>query len=381
MQDIFTNLILALRGGGPNHPDVLRIIGDVTANHPEYAKLAQSLRDGWLVSQGQPPDNAGNLAAAPSPPAGGWLSHAGVLSLGAALAAGLYDYYLASPDSSYLRSLLARVPITTPRALLAALALLGAVGGLINAWLATTGVVLPSTFKLDGTKLMLPGFLGNVVAGAVGALVTVGMAGFPDANAAPGTTLLTPVMALSAFVAGLGGARILSGQRDKSLLWASVSAALRRPADPQAAEAVSRANSAPAVASMMATPRDPARDAAAEAEVRRLLDTQALRQYFDLLALTGQPKVLGRDIGAVRLFLLSAFRGLPPETRATLGQLPVRLVAGVSRKSLDDEAAKFGLDVTALRPQLDALHEQAQALRGRVEALPPTWRLTPEQLN
>lgn len=380
MQDIFTNLILALRGGGPNHPDVLRIIGDVTANHPEYAKLAQSLRDGWLVSQGQPPDNAGT-AAAPSAPAGGWLSHAGVLSLGAALAAGLYDYYLASPDSSYLRSLLARVPITTPRALLAALALLGAVGGLINAWLATTGVVLPSTFKLDGTKLMLPGFLGNVVAGAVGALVTVGMAGFPDANAAPGTTLLTPVMALSAFVAGLGGARILSGQRDKSLLWASVSAALRRPADPQAAEAVSRANSAPAVASMMATPRDPARDAAAEAEVRRLLDTQALRQYFDLLALTGQPKVLGRDIGAVRLFLLSAFRGLPPETRATLGQLPVRLVAGVSRKSLDDEAAKFGLDVTALRPQLDALHEQAQALRGRVEALPPTWRLTPEQLN
>jgi len=53
----------------------------------------------------------------------------------------------------------------------------GAIGGLLNAGLSDSGLMLPEVVNLPGRDAVLPGFLGNVFVGAVAALLSFGLYG------------------------------------------------------------------------------------------------------------------------------------------------------------------------------------------------------------
>jgi hypothetical protein len=56
--------------------------------------------------------------------------------------------------------------------------LAGAVGGAVNALMTDNGFILPKSEDVDGkTTLLRPGYLGNILIGAVGAVVSWGLYG------------------------------------------------------------------------------------------------------------------------------------------------------------------------------------------------------------
>src|SRR5438552_18436725 len=61
--------------------------------------------------------------------------------------------------------------------LLVIVALAGAVGGVLNALISDNGFFLPRKEQVDGTELYRPGFLGNILIGAVAATVSWGLYG------------------------------------------------------------------------------------------------------------------------------------------------------------------------------------------------------------
>jgi hypothetical protein len=112
----------------------------------------------------------------------------------------------------------------------------GAVGGLVNAFLSDNGFVLPRKDENAGRTILRPGFLGNVLVGAVAAAMSWGLYG-PAANLdilGRGEGTVTPVLTISAFfgalLVGVAGARVLSSEIDKRLLRAAASEAVSAPA-------------------------------------------------------------------------------------------------------------------------------------------------------
>jgi hypothetical protein len=98
--------------------------------------------------------------------------------------------------------------------------LCGALGGFVNALLAGD-LHLPHREEDD---LYSPGWIGNVVVGAVAALVFWGLYG-PSSKvavigegAAAGKVVLTIAEVAGSIVTGIGGARILSGEVEKKAL-------------------------------------------------------------------------------------------------------------------------------------------------------------------
>ncbi|MBD2255510.1 hypothetical protein [Nostoc parmelioides] len=120
--------------------------------------------------------------------------------------------------------------------LLLIIACAGAVGGLINALLSDNGFVLPRTEKINnGNSIIRPGFIGNVLIGAISAAISWGLygpmayyviAGSPNLNQNPvessGITLSSLV---GAVLVGVGGARWLTNEVDKTLLKVAASEA------------------------------------------------------------------------------------------------------------------------------------------------------------
>jgi hypothetical protein len=136
-------------------------------------------------------------------------------------------------------------------------ALAGAVGGVVNALLTDNGFALPRREKVDKLTIYRPGWTGNVLIGMVAAAVSWGLygplasylvAGTPEAmstNDSPEQIGLALSSLVGAVLIGIGGARWLTNEVDKTLLRAAASAAAG--ADPQ-----------PSVASQiaMATPME-----------------------------------------------------------------------------------------------------------------------------
>jgi hypothetical protein len=130
----------------------------------------------------------------------------------------------------------------------------GAVGGVVNALMSDNGFVLPKT--ADGIER--PGYLGNVLIGAVAAGISWGMygpfaqryiLGGPPQPAtpeqAPGLLVVTLV---GAVLVGVGGARVLTNEVDKKLLKAAASeAAGAKPADDSTAKKILMATPAQAL--------------------------------------------------------------------------------------------------------------------------------------
>ena len=122
----------------------------------------------------------------------------------------------------------------------------GAIGGAVNALLSDNGFTMPKkspTNGANGAGIWRPGYLGNIVIGAVAAVISWGLYGPFSAAYLLGSSL-TPETApqrfgitLSAFVGailvGVGGAKWLSDEVDKRLLKAAASEAAKKEASPE----------------------------------------------------------------------------------------------------------------------------------------------------
>ncbi|MFZ0659143.1 MAG: hypothetical protein WAM05_10520 [Candidatus Binataceae bacterium] len=93
--------------------------------------------------------------------------------------------------------------------------LAGLVGGLLNGYFASEGLVMPRRERLpDGQTILRPGFIGNVIVGAITAVVLTSLYS-PIGAIKLGTALtqsydLTVGAVIGAFLNGLGGARLLT---------------------------------------------------------------------------------------------------------------------------------------------------------------------------
>ena len=118
------------------------------------------------------------------------------------------------------------------------LILAGGVGGVVNALMTDNGFILPKWEDANGNKIWRPGMVGNVIIGAVAAIISWGLygpfadyifIGDPNPNAAKPN--LTVAAVVGAILIGVGGARWLSNEVDKKLLKsAAVAAAAGNPA-------------------------------------------------------------------------------------------------------------------------------------------------------
>ena len=67
--------------------------------------------------------------------------------------------------------------------LLLIVAACGAVGGVVNALMSDNGFILPMREKAAGANILRPGFVGNIILGAVAAVIFWGLYGpFAEAN-------------------------------------------------------------------------------------------------------------------------------------------------------------------------------------------------------
>jgi hypothetical protein len=95
------------------------------------------------------------------------------------------------------------------------IAFAGAIGGFGNALVTDNGFLFP---KMDRSGALRPGFTGNVGIGALAALISWSLYG--SAGARLLTDNVSPTLAAfgGAILVGVGGARWLSNEVDKSLL-------------------------------------------------------------------------------------------------------------------------------------------------------------------
>ncbi|MEL7059674.1 MAG: hypothetical protein AAGN46_06565 [Acidobacteriota bacterium] len=122
----------------------------------------------------------------------------------------------------------------------------GAFGGSVNALISDNGFVLPKAVMDDQSKIIRPGFLGNLLIGGVAAVISWGLYGelarYPILQAdslqsleASSTGSLNLELSLATFVGamliGVGGARWLTNEVDKKLLRSAASQAAAGRAD------------------------------------------------------------------------------------------------------------------------------------------------------
>ena len=117
----------------------------------------------------------------------------------------------------------------------------GALGGLVNALLSENGFILPKKQLADRSGkeegIWRPGYLGNILVGAVAAVISWGLYGPFSSTVLFGASIpeaVLPHITLSAFVGailvGVGGAKWLSDEVDKRLLKAAASEAAKKEA-------------------------------------------------------------------------------------------------------------------------------------------------------
>lgn len=118
------------------------------------------------------------------------------------------------------------------------IALMGAIGGVINALLSDNGFFMPKRLRIDDQVIFRPGFLGNTLVGAVSSFVSWALYG-PLANVvivgpSNGTAASTGVQAgvtLStlggAVLIGVAGSRWLTNEIDKTILKSATVVAAR----------------------------------------------------------------------------------------------------------------------------------------------------------
>jgi len=135
--------------------------------------------------------------------------------------------------------------------LLAIVCAAGAIGGIVNALLTDNGFILPHPEDTDHGSIIRPGFLGNILIGAVAAGVSWGLYG-PFAAAfiigsGPESEPSTQPIGLSlsalvgAVLVGIAGAKWLTNEVDKKLLRAAASEAAAGQPDPNVSRRIAAA--------------------------------------------------------------------------------------------------------------------------------------------
>jgi hypothetical protein len=135
----------------------------------------------------------------------------------------------------------------------------GAVGGVVNALITDNGFVMPRREQVDQMSIVRPGYIGNILIGAIAAGVSWGLYGplatyyivviaektsQPVADQIIGITLSSLV---GAVLVGVGGARWLTNEVDKNLLKAAASKAAGAQATPSASQQIALASPAQAL--------------------------------------------------------------------------------------------------------------------------------------
>ncbi|MFB3766623.1 MAG: hypothetical protein ACE14P_15445 [Methanotrichaceae archaeon] len=121
--------------------------------------------------------------------------------------------------------------------ILAAILLSGAVGGIFNAIISDNGFIWPREENINNVSIFRPGFVGNIILGAVASFISWGLYGAygsaviygPQTGAGAGDFGLSISTLAGSLLVGIGGARWLTNEVDKSLLrTAAVTAAAGR---------------------------------------------------------------------------------------------------------------------------------------------------------
>ena len=131
----------------------------------------------------------------------------------------------------------------------------GGIGGAINALMSDNGFVLPKAADTNDGRILRPGFLGNVLIGGVAAVISWGLYGpfaaYPLIGGSVPSGSASVMLSLSAFVGavlvGVGGARWLTNEVDKTLLRAAASQAAAGTADSDKAAKILTASPAQAL--------------------------------------------------------------------------------------------------------------------------------------
>jgi hypothetical protein len=139
--------------------------------------------------------------------------------------------------------------------LLVYIAVAGAIGGLVNALITDKGFIMPSKEEMDGVTICWrPGWIGNVIIGAISATISWGLYGplaafviagtteALQANTSPDKIGLTLSSLVGAALVGTGGARWLTNEVDKSLLKATASKAANAQPNPIASQQIAIAS-------------------------------------------------------------------------------------------------------------------------------------------
>lgn len=123
--------------------------------------------------------------------------------------------------------------------------LAGAIGGAVNALLTHNGFILPKKIEDKDFTIVKPGYMGNILIGAVSGIVSWGLYG-PIAGANILAALDAPLSLASfagAILVGIAGARWLTNEVDKSLFKAAAIEAAKKPADIDASQRISNTTS------------------------------------------------------------------------------------------------------------------------------------------
>jgi hypothetical protein len=136
----------------------------------------------------------------------------------------------------------------------------GALGGVVNAFISDNGFIMPkSELTTTGATVLRPGYFGNILVGAVAAVVSWGLygplgslliAGTSEAlksNVSPDKVGLTLASLVGAVLVGVGGARWLSSEVDKNLLRATAAQAAGKQSSTNASQQIAMATPAQAL--------------------------------------------------------------------------------------------------------------------------------------
>lgn len=128
----------------------------------------------------------------------------------------------------------------------------GAAGGFVNVFIGDCGLHLP---KIE-QGIFMPGFLGNVLIGALAALGSWGAAKaiVVYGGTGPALTFSTGDIA-NALLLGFGGAKWFKTETDKSVLQQTAAIAAGRNSDPAAAIEIANGTPAQALAVAVQMPR------------------------------------------------------------------------------------------------------------------------------
>jgi hypothetical protein len=123
--------------------------------------------------------------------------------------------------------------------LLGLIVVAGGIGGLINSLINDKGFVLPHAVpKGDGTSILLPGFVGNILIGAVAATVSWLLYGPFNQSAITSDVTLTLGALGGAILVGMAGSGWLSNAVDKNVYRTIASQAVSAPAAPDMAQQI-----------------------------------------------------------------------------------------------------------------------------------------------